>query len=107
VTFNQIGAGRSDLRQPIYWRYENFPLGTEREYKVEAGATCCYEGIQLRVTDVAGNTREVTAENGGTGTPMSKGLKWGLIGAAIAVVLILVIVLIFCCRKKYSSVATS
>ncbi len=61
----------------------------------------------MRVTDVAGNTEEVIAEWDGTGTPISDGLKWGLIGAAIAIVVILLIVLAVCFKRNYSRVPTN
>ncbi len=88
-------------------RYENFAIGTDKEYEVSLAMSCCLEGVEVKIEDVAGNQAKVEAENGGTGTPMSKGLKWGLIGAAIAVVLILIGVGIFCCKKKYSSLPGS
>ena len=59
----------------------------------------------LEVEDVAGNQEKVEAERGGTGTPISDGVKWGLIGAAMALILILIGIGAFCCyRRRYSSV---
>ena len=86
-------------------RYVNFPLGTDLEQEVAVAASCCLEGITVRVKDVHGNVAEVEAQNGGKGTPMSDGLKWGLIGGAIALVVILLVVGWLCYKKKYSPVA--
>ncbi len=99
----QVAAGKASANAndyPIYYRYENFPVGTDKEYEVILGMSCCLEGVEVRVEDVAGNRAKVEAENGGTGTPMSKGLKWGLIGAAIAILLILIGVGVFCCWRR-------
>ena len=70
-----------------------------------AAASCCVEGMTIRIRDVEGNTAEVEAKNGGKGTPMSDSLKWGLIGGGIALILILVVVGFFCYKKKYAPVS--
>ena len=94
----------------LFSRYENFPIGTDGEYEIVAGASCCLEGIELRLTDVAGNQAEMYAQYDGYGTPMSKGLKWGLIGGGIALAVIIIVVIVVCCCKKsggYGGVSTN
>lgn len=88
-------------------RYENFAIGTDKEFEVVAAASCCLEGITMRVTDVAGNVAEVEAWNGKTGTPMSKSLLYGLIGGGIALVIVIIVVVVACCcKKRYTAVST-
>ena len=88
-------------------RYENFPIGSTKEYDIVAAASCCIEGMRLLLTDVKGNQAERKAVNDGTGTPMSKGLKWGLIGGGVALVIIIAIVVgVCCCKKRYSPVSS-
>ena len=61
--------------QPCY-RYKNFHIGTNQEEEVVAGASCCLEKMRVRVFDVAGNLREETAYNGGTGAKLNTQEIW-------------------------------
>lgn len=73
---------------PTDFRYENFDLGTDDEQMVTVAASCCTEGMLVRISDIAGNVAEVEAKSSGSGTPMSKALMWGLIGGGIALVIL-------------------
>ncbi len=86
------------------FRYENFPVGTEKEFEVIAAGSCCLEGMVLELEDVSGNQEKIEADRDGTGTPMSKGLMWGLIIGAIILVILIGVAIYFCYRKKYQAV---
>lgn len=98
--------GKITTVSDVYYRYENWAVGTNKEYMVAAAASCCVEKMTIRITDVAGNTAELRAKNGEKGSPMKPGLMWGLIGGGIALVLIILIVVFVCYRKNYSPVST-
>ena len=71
-----------------------------------AGTSCCNEHMSLKITDVAGNIAKETvrSDNYGSGGPggLSKEAFWGIIGGAIALVLIVAIVItVVCCNKDY------
>jgi hypothetical protein len=93
---------RSDFR-----RYVNYPIGTTAEQTLMVQASCCYQSVLVRITDVAGNVAEVQANNGGTGTPMSDGLFYGLIAGGVVLALIIIGVVAYFCRRKYSAVPTN
>ena len=57
-------------------RYKNFHIGTNQEEEVVAAASCCLEKMRVRVFDVAGNLREETAYNGGTGAKLNQQKIW-------------------------------
>ena len=57
-------------------RYKNFHIGTNQEEEVVAAASCCLEKMRVRVFDVAGNLREETAYNGGTGAKLNTQEIW-------------------------------
>ena len=89
-------------------RYTNFPIGTTKEQEVVAAASCCLEGIRLRVTDVAGKVGEQHAIWDGTGSGgLSTTAIYAIIGACAAVVLIIVVVVavVLCKKYKYDAVS--
>ena len=43
-------------------RHLNFPIGSNQEHEIIAVASCCTQGMKLRVTDVAGEEAELDAE---------------------------------------------
>ncbi len=92
----------------LFYRYDNFPIGSVNEHSVTVSASCCLEGVMLRATDVAGNQEEFVAENGGS-SGMSDGAKIAIIVICCVVGLgIIGAVLWFCVfKKRYSSVPTS
>ena len=64
------------VRDAIHCRYKNFHIGTNQEEEVVAAASCCLEKMRVRVFDVAGNLREETAYNGGTGAKLNTQEIW-------------------------------
>ena len=68
-------------------RYTNFPIGTTKEQEVIAAASCCLEGLRLRVTDVSGEVAEAHAVWNETNSKLSSTTI-----AAILTIVILIIV---------------
>ncbi|TRY61670.1 hypothetical protein TCAL_16284 [Tigriopus californicus] len=98
VQLSPIGTDKYNT--PIYYRYENFNLGTDKEHDIVAAASCCLEGMILRLTDISGNQVEHEAYNSGVGKEMSPGLFWGLIVGGIVVVIVIIVGVVMCCKKS-------
>ena len=89
-------------------RCNNFPIGTTKEQEVIAAASCCLEGLRMRVQDVQGKVSEAHAIWDGTGSGgLSKVAIYAIIGACAAVVLIIIIVVAVVLCKKYRYDAVS
>ncbi len=61
--YDLINDFRNSKSTLIYSRYEKFPLGTTETVEVLAEASCCLEGITLRVTDLNNNEGLEDADN--------------------------------------------
>eukprot|EP00093_Oithona_nana_P006503 06503.XXX_222917_221780_1 [CDS] Oithona nana genome sequencing. len=100
-------GGKETYQNQVYYRYTNFPIGTTKEQEVVAAASCCLEGLRLRVTDVSGEVAEAHAIWDETGSGLSTTAIYAIIGACAAVVLIIVVVVAVVLCKKYRYDAVS
>jgi len=100
-------GGKETYQNQVYYRYTNFPIGTTKEQEVVAAASCCLEGLRLRVTDVSGEVAEAHAIWDETGSGLSATAIYAIIGACAAVVLIIVVVVAVVLCKKYRYDAVS
>lgn len=102
------GGGGPD---PVWYRYENFPMGSNKEQEVSVKASCCLQGVMLRATDIAGNQAEMVADNNGGDRVdgLSDPAKYAIIAVSCIVGVALIGAGIYFCvyKKKYGAVPTS
>jgi len=98
-------TGKPNYMNDVYYRYENFKMGTKNMHEIFAYSVCCNEGMRLHITDVAGNTADEYAVWDGTGSGLSDTQIYIIIGSVGGVIVLIAIILIVVfVTKKYSRV---
>jgi len=98
-------TGKPNYMNDVYYRYENFKVGTKNMHEIYARSVCCNEGMRLHVTDVAGNTADEYAVWDGTGSGLTNTQIYIIIGSVGGVIVLIAIILIVVfVTRKYSRV---
>ncbi|XP_059096926.1 uncharacterized protein LOC131891395 isoform X2 [Tigriopus californicus] len=66
-SLNIQSMGRDPYTIPIFYKYENFDIGTTDDVALITDVSCCVEGVSITATDLKGNQVTKDFVNGGNG----------------------------------------
>ena len=92
----------SDEHHKPFWWHDSFKVGAKRQVEGAAWISCCADGVEVEIEDVAMNKLVVS-------TDKDIGVRWNIIvplvvGVAVVIAVLITIVGVCVCRRKYSAV---